>query len=258
MVTPLKEDPVVEARGLWYAYNKNPILKDVNLTIRNRDFLAIIGPNGGGKTTLLKLFIGILKPDRGSIRVFGQSPQEAAPRIGYVPQDIHVNKGFPISVEDVVLMGGIRGRGGWRRFSKGDRARAQSVLEHVAMWEHRKRPMKELSGGQRQRVYVARALAAEPELLFLDEPMSNVDTTGQTEFYTLLKELNDKVTIVLVSHDFMVLSSYIKSVACVSGQVFFHDAPQITKDMLQKAYHCPVELIAHGLPHRVLDTHSEE
>jgi zinc transport system ATP-binding protein len=126
------------------------------------------------------------------------------------------------------------------------------------MWGYRKHRMGTLSGGQRQRVFVARALVSEPELLFLDEPTASVDTKGQTDFYEFLKELNDTVTIVVVSHDLMVLSSYVKSVACVSREVFFHDAPEITSDMLEKAYHCPVELIAHGVPHRVFPVHSEE
>jgi zinc transport system ATP-binding protein len=255
---PLKDASVIEVRDLWFSYNGTPVLKAVDLEIRQGDFLAVIGPNGGGKTTLLKLIIGILRPDRGTIRVFGRSPLEVTSRIGYVPQDIRVNKGFPISVEGIVLMGRMRGGGGWRRFSGEDRARARAALERVEMWDHRRRPIGELSGGQRQRVYVARALATDPELLFLDEPMSSVDTRGQSEFYSLLKELNERATIVLVSHDLNVLSSYTKSVACVSQQVFFHDKPEITKDMLQMAYHCPVELIAHGVPHRVLDTHSEE
>ena len=126
------------------------------------------------------------------------------------------------------------------------------------MWDYRKQRMGALSGGQRQRVFVARAMVSEPELLFLDEPTASVDSKGQTDFYEFLKKLNDTVTIVVVSHDLMVLSTYVKSVACVSGEVFFHDAPEITKDMLEKAYHCPVELIAHGVPHRVFPMHLEE
>ncbi|MFH1935213.1 MAG: metal ABC transporter ATP-binding protein [Pseudomonadota bacterium] len=250
--------PVIEVHDLWFSFNGNPVLKDVNLTIHPRDFLAVIGPNGGGKTTLLKLMLGLLEPDRGTVRVFGHSPREAAGRIGYVPQEIGINKGFPISVRDVVLMGRMRGGGGWRRFSRPDKIAARQALERVEMWEYRKRRIGELSGGQRQRVFMARALVGEPKILFLDEPTASVDQKGQTDFYALLKELNENVTVVVVSHDLMVLSSYIKSVACVSQQVFFHDAPEITKDMLEMAYHCPVELIAHGVPHRVLPKHSGE
>jgi zinc transport system ATP-binding protein len=152
----------------------------------------------------------------------------------------------------------MRGGGGWRRFSGPDKIAARQALERVEMWEYRKRRIGELSGGQRQRVFMARALVGEPKILLLDEPTASVDQKGQTDFYALLKELNENVTIVVVSHDLMVLSSYIKSVACVNQQVFFHDAPEITKDMLEMAYHCPVELIAHGVPHRVLPKHSGE
>ncbi|MBW2079216.1 MAG: ATP-binding cassette domain-containing protein, partial [Deltaproteobacteria bacterium] len=132
------------------------------------------------------------------------------------------------------------------------------ALERMEMWNYRSRRMDDLSGGQRQRVFLARALVSEPEILFLDEPMSSVDTKGQTDFYDFLLELNKTVTIVLVSHDAMVLSSHAKSVACVNRQLFCHDTPEITKDMLEMAYHCPVELIGHGLPHRVLPEHTED
>ena len=250
--------PIIEVSDLWFSFNGIPVLKEVNLKIYAGDFLAVIGPNGGDKSTLLKIMIGLLEPDRGTVQVFGHSPREAAPGIGYVPQEIGFNKSFPISVQDVVLMGRIRGGGGWRRFSEEDKKAACQALRRVEMWEYRKRRIGELSGGQRQRVFMARALVGEPQILFLDEPTASVDQKGQTDFYAFLKELNETVTVVVVSHDLMVLSSYIKSVACVSQQVFFHNAPEITKDMLEMAYHCPVELIAHGVPHRVLPDHSGE
>jgi len=250
--------PIVEIRDVAFAYSGESVLQDVSLDIRQRDFMAVIGPNGGGKTTLLKLMLGILKPDRGTVRIFGTQPREAASRIGYVPQDIHVNRGFPISVQDVVRMGRVRGGGGWKHFSKKDMAIVQQALEQVEMWSLRFRRMDELSGGQRQRVFLARALVSKPEILFLDEPMSSVDTKGQTDFYDYLLELNRTVTIVVVSHDAMILSSHAKSVACVNRQLFFHNAPEITKDMLEMAYHCPVELIGHGLPHRVFPEHKED
>ena len=250
--------PIIVVRDLWFSFNGILVLKEVNLKIYAGDFLAIIGPNGGGKTTLLKIMLGLLEPDRGTVQIFGHSPREGAPGIGYVPQEIGFNKSFPISVQDVVLMGRIRGGGGWRRFSEEDKKAACQALKRVEMWEYRKRRIGELSGGQRQRVFMARALVGEPQILFLDEPTASVDQKGQTDFYAFLKELNETVTVVVVSHDLMVLSSYIKSVACVSQQVFFHNAPEITKDMLEMAYHCPVELIAHGVPHRVLPDHSGE
>jgi zinc transport system ATP-binding protein len=254
----MDESGIVEVRDLWFSYNGNPVITGVNLFIHSGDFLAIIGPNGGGKTTLMKLMLGILRPDRGTIRIFGRPPQEVAFRLGYVPQDIHINRGFPISVQDVVRMGRLRGGGGWRSFSGDDRAALKQALERVEMWELRSRRMDELSGGQRQRVYLARAMVSEPEILLLDEPMSSVDTKGQTDFYDFLLELNRTVTIVVVSHDAMVLSSHARSVACVNRQLFYHDAPEITKDMLEMAYQCPVELIGHGLPHRVFPEHSED
>lgn len=253
----MSENPDIDIRDLWFAFGETPVLEGVNLTIYPGDFMAIIGPNGGGKTTLLKLMIGLIEPERGSVRVFGRLPREVAHRIGYVPQGLGPDKHFPISVSDVVLMGRIKGGGGKWRFSRRDRDLAREALERVDMWPLRNRRIGELSGGQRQRVYVARALVAEPELLLLDEPMANVDQKGQSDFYGFLKTLNETVTIILVSHDPMVLSSHIKSVACVSRQVYFHNAPTITREMMEMAYHCPVELISHGrLPHRVLPDHS--
>jgi zinc transport system ATP-binding protein len=249
--------PVIELTGVWFSYNGRPVLRDVNITVHQGDFMAVIGPNGGGKTTLVKLILGLLPPHQGEVKVFGVPPEQAVLRMGYVPQDSGFNPGIPVSVEQVVMMGRMRGGRGFRVSTSTDRSETQTALERVRMWEYRGRGMAELSGGQRQRVYMARALVSHPDLLLLDEPTAGVDTEGRAEFYELLRELNQSVTIVLVSHDLMVVSSHVKSVACVNQELHFHDRPEITKDMLQKAYHCPVELIAHGLPHRVLDTHSD-
>ena len=237
--------PIIEVKELRFAYNGVPILDEVQFTVTSGDFVAVIGPNGGGKTTLLKLLLGILKPDRGRIRILGLPPKKAAPNVGYVPQGVGVNRSVPVSVLDVVLMGRLQGCGGWRRFSKKDRVMAEEALMRVGMLRLSRRRMGELSGGQRQRVLVARALVSNPDLLFLDEPTSNVDTKGQTEFYEFLKELNEKVTILLVSHDTAALSVYAKSVACVSRYVNFHHRPEVTREMLRNPYQFPVELIAH-------------
>ena len=249
--------PVIEIKDLWFTFNRYPVLKAVDLTIYQNEFLALIGPNGGGKTTLIKLMLGILKTERGKVRIFGQAPRQVAHRIGYVPQDVGINGSFPISVHDLVLMGRLRPCQGWFRYSRKDYRVVQKALEKLDLWQYRNQRIKKLSGGQQQRAFIARALVTEPEILFLDEPISNVDTKGQTEIFSLLKELNKTITILVVSHDFMVLSSYIKSIACVNQRVHFHEAAEITDEMLEMAYHCPVELIAHGIPHRVLRKHEE-
>ncbi|MCP4104215.1 MAG: ABC transporter ATP-binding protein [Desulfobacteraceae bacterium] len=249
--------PIVEVKDLWFAFNDHPVLEAVNLTVPEKGFVAMIGPNGGGKTTLLKLMVGLLNSYRGDIRIFGESPKQSACRIGYVPQEIGINMSFPISVTDVVLMGRLRSGRGWTRYSQADKAAAQKTLEQLEMWEFRNHRIGELSGGQRQRVFIARALVNNPELLLLDEPTASVDSKHQTDFYALLKELNKKAAILVVSHDIMVISSYVKSVACVNKNIHHHNAAEITEEMVDM-YCCPVELVTHGnLPHRVLKKHGD-
>ena len=253
--------PIVEIHNVSFTYNGQTVLEDVSLEIQLGDFIAMIGPNGGGKTTLLKLILGLLKPDTGVIRVAGQSSQQASSCIGYVPQDVHVNSSFPITALDVVLMGKLDPQKRWARKSASNRREAMKALERLEMAEHANKRIGELSGGQRQRVFIARSLVTEPELLLLDEPTASIDTKGQADFYTLIKELNKDITIVVVSHDLLVISRYVKSVACVNKRLHYHDQAEITGEMLETMYPCkaeevcPVELIAHGLPHRVLKDH---
>jgi len=246
--------PVINVRKLWFSFDGQPVLKDVTFEVNEGEFLALIGPNGGGKTTLLKLLLGLLTADRGYIRVFGQSPRKVAYRIGYVPQDIHINQNFPISVMDVVLMGRLISSRARRRHSKDDKLSAEKAMGELGVWEHRDRQIGDLSGGERQRVFIARALVTDPEMLMLDEPTASVDTKGQGEIFEHLKQVNEKVTVVLVSHDLMMISSYIKSVACVNQFVHYHPEAEITAEMVEMC-HCNVDLIAHGLPHRVLRKH---
>ncbi|MCJ7593727.1 MAG: ABC transporter ATP-binding protein [Desulfobacterales bacterium] len=248
----------IEFKNVWFSYDKTEVLKDISFSLKQGEFLGIIGPNGGGKTTLLKLMLGLLKPDRGQIRILGEEPNDASHRVGYVPQDTDFSRSFPISVIEVALMGRLsRARIG-RRYSKDDREKTRKVLETVGMWEYRHRPIGKLSGGQRQRVFIARALATDPEILFLDEPTASVDAEFQTDLYDFLRELNETVTIVVITHDIGVVSSHMKSIACVNRHFIFHEGGQITQEMIDMAYQCPVDLIAHGLPHRVLHTHEEE
>jgi len=246
--------PIIEIQNLSFAYNNQAVLKDVSLTVKQGEFLALIGPNGGGKTTLLKLILGLLDADKGTIRVFGHPPRKASHRIGYVPQDVHINKNFPVTAMDVVLMGRRTSGKGRAHYSREDRGAAQNTLETVGMGDFIQRRIGRLSGGQRQRVFIARALATDPDVLLLDEPTASIDSQGQSDFYALLKDLNETVTIVLVSHDLMILTSYVRSVACVNQQVHYHEEAEITEEMLTM-YACPVELVAHGIPHRVLRKH---
>jgi zinc transport system ATP-binding protein len=257
-------EAIIDIRNLNFSYNHQAVLIDVNLTVQAGEFIAMIGPNGGGKTTLLKLMLGLLNPESGRIRIFGTTPQNVSHRIGYVPQDVHINKNFPISALDVVLMGKLKPGPGRSRHSETDRQEALHALEQVEMEKFCDQRIGELSGGQKQRVFVARALVTDPELLFLDEPTASIDTKGQNEFYKLLNELNERITIIVVSHDLMVVSGYIKSVVCVNRRLHYHGHAELTGEMIEMMYDCtvqetcPVELIAHGLPHRVLHTHGDE
>ncbi|SPF34555.1 Manganese transport system ATP-binding protein MntA [Syntrophobacter sp. SbD1] len=249
----------IEVKDVSFFYNGHPILAKVNLTVGELDFLAIMGPNGSGKTTLFKIILGILNPAQGSVRIFGKTPREAAGLLGYVPQDTGLNKDFPISVFDVALMGRLGRTGLSRRFTSEDRELARKVLEQVGMWDFRDRQIGKLSGGQRQRVFIARALSVEPKILLMDEPTASVDAQFQTDLYSLLKELNSSITVVVVSHDVSVLSGYINSVACLNRTLFYHGSGEVTEEMLHSAYQCPVDLIAHGgVPHRVLRKHDHK
>ena len=257
-------DYIIEIQKLNFSYNSQPVLRDVDLSVSHGDFVAMIGPNGGGKTTLLKLMLGLLKADSGAVRIFDKPPQAVSHRIGYVPQDVHINKNFPISALDVVLMGKLKPGRGWSRYSQQDRLAAINALDQVDMKKFCDHRIGELSGGQKQRVFVARALVTDPELLFLDEPTASIDTKGQNEFYALLKELNKTITIIVVSHDLMVISGSIKSVICVNQSLHYHGHAELTSEMIEMMYDCtvdetcPVELIAHGLPHRGLHKHDHD
>lgn len=252
---------IIEVKHLDFTYTGEAVLKDVNLTIPEKDFVAVIGPNGGGKSTLFKLILGLLKPGKGTILVDGKSPREASPCIGYVPQNVHINGSFPITVMDVVLMGKLGSKQGLFRRSAANRRDALAALERMGMAGHADKKIGMLSGGQRQRVFIARALATQPRLLLLDEPTASIDTKGHTDLYRLLSEINQDVTILVVSHDLLVISRYVKSVACVNKGLHYHDQAEITGDMFGTMYRCtveevcPVELVAHGLPHRVLAEH---
>lgn len=242
-------------KGVSYSVSGNMILEDVNLTVRNKDFLGLIGPNGGGKTTLLRLILGMLEPDWGRISVFGQTPRAGRRYVGYLPQFSDIDLGYPISVIDVVLMSRMGMGSIFHRYSEDDLCIAKDALKKVGMINLMGRRLSQLSGGQKQRVFIARALARLPRLLILDEPLAGVDIHREAEFYELLREINREIPIILVSHDISAVSVYVNKVACLNRRLFYHDTKEISEHDLRHAYECPVEMIAHGVPHRVLANH---
>jgi len=234
---------------------RGSVLEDINLSVKELDFVGLIGPNGGGKTTLIKVLLGLLHPTRGTVRIMGKSVKEGRRYIGYVPQLVQFDRDFPIGVWDVVRMGRLARRRLLRRYTSQDDEIVADALRNVDMLGYRDHPIGGLSGGQQQRVYIARALAAEPRVLLLDEPTSHVDSKVSTSIYELLSRLNQSVTILMISHDMNVISSYVKSVGCLNRWLFYHEERQLTPDMLEAAYQCPVDVIAHGVPHRVFAEH---
>jgi zinc transport system ATP-binding protein len=256
--------PVVDIRDLWVSMNGGHILQGINLQIQEGIFLGLIGPNGGGKTTLLKTILGLVKPDRGTVRVFDLPPEDRRnrERIGYLPQRAYADLSFPVNVFDVVLMGRYANIGIWHRPSGEDRRRAMEKLEAVGMARLRDRPIGRLSGGEQQRVFIARALASEPQLLLLDEPTSGVDTKAQESFYNMLGKLKDEyaLTIVLVSHDIGAVPYHTDEIACLNHKLHLHGKSPDVLDAatLGQVYGCEVELLVHGkIPHRVIGEHHD-
>ena len=236
---------VVELENVCFAYDGLSVLEDVNLRVDERDFLSIVGPNAGGKTTLLKLILGLLKPTKGSVRIFGQPVSKVRPRIGYMPQHTSLDPLFPVSVSDVVLMGRLGNGKRFGFYGKDDRAAAADVLDKLGLYDVRRRAFSALSGGQRQRVLIARALVSKPELLLLDEPTTNVDAAIEEELFATLKKLNKQMTIALVTHDLGFVSNYVRTVACVNRRVKMHPTSEITGEMINEMYGSKVHMVRH-------------
>ena len=232
---------ILNIKELSYSYqNSFKVLENINLTIKDDDFLAIIGPSGGGKSTLLKLILGLLKPQSGQI-----SKNIKNELIGYVPQNTNLNIDFPITALEVVLMGHIGSVKKLFGYTKEDTACAMSSLEKVGMKDFANRKIGDLSGGQRQRVFIARALCSNPKVMLLDEPTASIDVKGQNEIYELLKELNKSICIVVVSHDISVLLNYAKNVAHVNKNLVYHSLDKIHQNINTNDEHlCEVELLS--------------
>ena len=241
----MTEQAVITLEKVSFSYNNLPVLEDVSLTVHERDFISIVGPNAGGKTTLLKLILGLLKPTSGTIRVFGQPPGKVRSRIGYMPQHASLDPLFPVSALDVVLMGRLGNGKDLGFYRRADKEAAADALRNVELYEIRNCSFSDLSGGQRQRVLIARALVSDPELLLLDEPTANVDAVIETELYEILNRLNEKMTVALVTHDLGFVSRYVKSVACVNRRVVVHPTSEITGEMINEIYGCDVHMVRH-------------
>lgn len=251
--------PALKIENLSVYYESTPALEGVSLEVADGDYLGIIGPNGGGKTTLLKVILGLIHPTAGSVLVYGKSPGHAGVKIGYVPQIAQMDRRFPITAFEVVLTGRLgRVPKPLHRYTKADREAATQALERVGIAELAARPISALSGGEFQRLLIARALAAEPKLLLLDEPTASVDAASRERIYSLLGELSRSMTVILVTHDILAVSSQVRSIACLSGRLVYHGEPKLDANTMNALYGCPVELIAHGVPHRVLGEHHGE
>ncbi|HQA61986.1 MAG TPA: ABC transporter ATP-binding protein [Methanothrix sp.] len=245
----------VSIEDLQVRLDGRTVLEEVFLEVEEGDFLGLIGPNGGGKTTLLKAILGLIKPSRGRVLVFGMNPEAARTRVGYLPQKSLFDQKFPVSSVEVVMMGRYGRKGLFGRYCAEDKDAALAALAAVGMEEQADREIGALSGGQQQRIFVARALVSEPDLLLLDEPATGIDSSRQREFYELLRDLNEDMTIIMVSHDISAVSTYVKKIACVNRKLYYHGSKELFAEEIEEAYQCPVEMIAHGIPHRVLREH---
>ncbi len=247
---------IISLKDVRVVYDGRTVLEEVTLSIKEYDFLGLIGPNGGGKTTLLKVILGLITPIKGEVKIFGNTPVKTRKFIGYVPQAAQFDRKFPISVWEVVLMGRLAHRGILKKYTNEDKRIAEKALDVVEMPGFKNRQISQLSGGQQQRIFIARALATKSRLLLLDEPAAGVDTRMQDGLYRLLNKLRREVAIVLVSHDIGVISSYVDKIACLNRQLFYHDSKQEVIKNLEQIYdQCPIEMLAHRIPHRVMKEH---
>ena len=249
---------LIDIKNVTLGYEGKPdVLHDISFSIYADDFLGIIGPNGGGKTTLLKAILGLLKPRSGSILYYDKGVETDSLNIGYLPQINRIDKKFPISVSQVILSGLTPRKHLFKKYNKRDQQKVEEVAERLGVFPLLSRPIGELSGGQLQRVLLGRAIVDNPRLIILDEPSTYVDKLFETNFYKLLGDINKEIAIVLVSHDVGTIISHVKNIACVNKGLHYHAGTDISQEWLLGAYDsCPIEILGHGsLPHRVLLEH---
>jgi zinc transport system ATP-binding protein len=245
-------EPLLELHSVSVSYGEFRAIEDASLMVTANDFIGVIGPNGGGKTTILKAILGLV-PISGKI-VFSKELQ-GGKKIGYLPQISTGDHSFPLTVTDVILSGLMMHKGLVPVMSAADRRKAAGVIDELGLRELSDSPLSELSGGQLQRVFLGRAVIGDPKLLLLDEPGNFVDSNFENDFYEKLRILNSRMAILMVSHDIGIISSHVRSFACVNRKLHYHPSSEITNEELL-SYGCPIQLITHGdVPHTVLKKH---
>jgi len=251
--------PLIRLTEIAAAYDQKKVLEHINLEIAEKDFLGVIGPNGGGKTTLMKIILGLLKPSAGKIQFFHQGKEVNEITMGYLPQYNTIDKKFPISVYEVVLSGLNKQKSLFRSFSKAQHDKVHETIARMGLEGLEQRAIGQLSGGQLQRALLGRALVSNPEVVILDEPNTYIDKRFEARLYALLEEINKECAIVLVSHDIGTILQNVKSIACVNGTLDYHPDTEVSAEWLEAHFECPIELLGHGnLPHRILKCHHHE
>lgn len=239
-------EAVITLEDVSFSYGGHPALENVNLSLARNDFAGIIGPNGGGKTTLLRIMLGLLKPESGNVRVLGHAPEMVRKQLAYVPQYSALDRDFPLSVRGVVAMGLLDSRSFFPRFSREEYRKVDEALRSVGIGNLAEKNYGELSGGQQQRCLIARAIVTTPQILLLDEPTASVDSSAEKDIYELLRSFNREMTIVLVSHDIGFISSYINKVVCINRRLVSHLTGEITADHLKhEVYKSDMTIIQH-------------
>lgn len=251
-------NPIIQINGLCAGYDGKTVLNQVDLAVYEKDFLGIIGPNGGGKTTLIKCILGLHHPLQGHIRFYKNGEEVPEITMGYLPQYNSIDKKFPISVYEVVLSGLSKQKSLFRRYSKEQHEQARQMIVRMGLEGLEERSIGSLSGGQLQRALLGRALVSNPEVVILDEPNTYIDKRFEAKLYSLLEEINQERAIILVSHDIGTVLKNVKTIACVNETVHYHPHTEVPTEWLEEHFGCPIEMLGHGtFPHRVLKCHHD-
>ena len=252
-------NPIIQISDLYAAYEEKTVLSHVDLTVYERDFLGIIGPNGGGKTTLIKSILGLHQPQKGKIHFYKNGKEVPEINMGYLPQYNNIDKKFPISVYEVILSGLSKQKSIFQRYSNEQHELVRQMIIQMGLEGMDKQAIGELSGGQLQRALLGRALVSNPEVIILDEPNTYIDKRFEAKLYSLLEEINKERAIILVSHDIGTILKNVKTIACVNETVHYHPHTEVPTEWLEEHFGCPIEMLGHGsFPHRVLKCHDHE